>query len=94
MDFEDTPEEADFRAEVRAWLAKTAPAFSGGVGGLMRSVRSPEELAKAKQWQAQKAEARKKIDDVPGDPINEAAREGAGIHTAVRRAFSMALGLV
>ncbi|HBA44071.1 MAG TPA: acyl-CoA dehydrogenase [Alphaproteobacteria bacterium] len=58
MDFEDTPEEADFRAEVRAWLAKTAPAFSGGVGGLMRSVRSPEELAKAKQWQAQKAEAR------------------------------------
>ena len=57
MDFDDTPDEAAFRAEARAFLdahrprkdrARAAPRY-GDVG--------PAEIAAAKHWQAQKAEA-------------------------------------
>lgn len=52
MDFNDTPEEAAFRAEARAWLEANAPA-PGPAG------RSEAELLKAaKAWQAKKAEAK------------------------------------
>ena len=52
MDFNDTPEEAAFRAEARAWLEANAPA-PGPAG------RSEAELLQAaKAWQAKKAEAR------------------------------------
>src|SRR3954453_1663684 len=52
MDFNDTPEEAAYRAEVRAWLEKNAPkkavADDGEGGGSM---------AASKAWQAKKAAA-------------------------------------
>ncbi|MFN9848200.1 MAG: acyl-CoA dehydrogenase family protein, partial [Alphaproteobacteria bacterium] len=52
MDFNDTPEEAAYRAEVRAWLEANAPksavADDGEGGGSM---------AASKAWQAKKAAA-------------------------------------
>jgi len=57
MDFNDTPEEASFRAEVRDWLGKNAPR-KGDRRGTPRSQRSEAELLQdARAWQAKKAEA-------------------------------------
>ena len=52
MDFKDTPEEAAFRQEVRAWLEANAP--RSGVAGDPEAVF---DLAAAKAWQAKKAAA-------------------------------------
>src|SRR5690606_5114508 len=54
MDFSDTPEEAAYRAKVRAWLAANAPK-----PGELPSGReaSESDLAAAKAWQAKKAAA-------------------------------------
>lgn len=53
MDFHDSPEEAAFRAEARAWLQANAPkyAWHGGPG------YNPESIKIARDWQALKAEA-------------------------------------
>ena len=56
MDFNDTPEEAAWREEVRAWLAANAPGFETGTMQL-GEVRSDSGLAQAKEWQATKFEA-------------------------------------
>ena len=54
MDFSDTPDEANFRAEVRAWLKAN--------GGALQST-APDELyteadiERCRQWQRKKAEA-------------------------------------
>jgi acyl-CoA dehydrogenase len=55
VDFDDTPEEAAFRAEARAWLEEHAPA-KGGPGdfstGFLESTMSDEEFhALVKAWQ-------------------------------------------
>jgi alkylation response protein AidB-like acyl-CoA dehydrogenase len=50
MDFEDSPQEAAYRAEVRAWLQANAPAPVTG-----RSGRHADLMAEAKAWQAKKA---------------------------------------
>ncbi len=56
MDFNDTQEEAAFRAQVRAWLAENAPKYlvksQGGYGEI-----EGENLERAKAWQAAKARA-------------------------------------
>ena len=58
MDFEDTPEEAAFRKQVREWLAANAPRRGEGVGGDELAERTDKAfLAAAKAWQARKAEA-------------------------------------
>jgi alkylation response protein AidB-like acyl-CoA dehydrogenase len=51
MDFNDTPEEAAYRAEVRAWLQANAP--EGGA----RDDEDAAGLKDAKAWQAKKAAA-------------------------------------
>jgi alkylation response protein AidB-like acyl-CoA dehydrogenase len=54
MDFNDTPEEADYRAEARAWLAANAPPRSGpGDSGL----EDPVSMDAARAWQRRKSEA-------------------------------------
>ncbi|MCW3834463.1 acyl-CoA dehydrogenase family protein [Sphingomonas canadensis] len=53
MDFNDTPEEAEYRARVRAWLNANAPAARGVAHGHEDS----ESIAADKAWQARKAEA-------------------------------------
>jgi len=58
MDFKDTPEEAEFRAQVKAWLAKNAPKFAQSGANVRREEDdSPENIKVAKEWQALKAEA-------------------------------------
>ncbi len=56
MDFEDTPQEAAFRAEVRAFLAANAEPKKRGVPARARHVDS-EALARAKRFQAAKHDA-------------------------------------
>ena len=55
MDFKDSPQEAKFREEVRAWLDKNAPEFYVDHRGIGDDTE--EELARAKAWQKRKAEA-------------------------------------
>jgi acyl-CoA dehydrogenase len=58
VDFDDTPEEAAFRAEARAWLEAHAPLRGSGdsAGGALDEPGSPEMVADAKRWQATKAD--------------------------------------
>jgi acyl-CoA dehydrogenase len=53
MDFNDTPEEAAFRAEARTWLAGNAPAFVIADG---ETLSDAEEVARGKAWQKRLAE--------------------------------------
>ena len=55
MDFDDTPEQAEFRAEARAWLAANAPNYTARRG--RSGAATAEDLARAKAWQKCKAEA-------------------------------------
>lgn len=52
MDFNDTPEEAAYRAQVREWLAANAPPRVGGA-----DPEGGDALAAARAWQAKKAAA-------------------------------------
>lgn len=52
MDFDDTPKEAEFRAEARAWLDANAPE-----GVDLGKVDYKRDLAPFKAWQKKKAEA-------------------------------------
>ena len=55
MDFNDSPEEAAYRAEVRAWLEANAPKQSLGVDDLEGGTK--DTMAASKAWQAKKAAA-------------------------------------
>ena len=55
MDFNDTPEQTEFRAEARAWLKANAKPRSGR-RSLNRRIDSEKGLAIAKEWQAKKAD--------------------------------------
>ncbi len=58
MDFNDTPEEAAFRAEARTWLEANAELRSpDDEGPGMGENLSPENVAAAQAWQKKKAEA-------------------------------------
>ena len=54
MDFNDTPEEAAYRAKVRAWLEANAPKRAGPPDDGLDDAGSMDA---AKAWQAKKAEA-------------------------------------
>jgi acyl-CoA dehydrogenase len=54
MNFDDTREEAAFRAECRAWLAAAAPAHEGAGDG---ALGADEVVAAARAWQAAKYDA-------------------------------------
>ena len=58
MDFDDTPEEAEFRAGARTFLDKNAKRREPGAGMVYRAGNEdPEFRKKAKDWQARKADA-------------------------------------
>ena len=57
MDFNDTPEEAAFRAEAVAWLEANAERLAPGEKVEMGEVISDEDVAAAKAWQKKKADA-------------------------------------
>ncbi|MDQ1431031.1 MAG: hypothetical protein QOF40_1633, partial [Actinomycetota bacterium] len=50
MDFEDSPEDAEFRSEVRAWLQDHAKPRSGS-GDWSRSQDHPDYVERCKEWQ-------------------------------------------
>jgi acyl-CoA dehydrogenase len=57
MDFNDTAEEAAFRAEARAWLEKNAEPRSSGERPVVRPADDAGVVRDAKAWQAKKADA-------------------------------------
>lgn len=58
MDFNDTPAEAEFRAEARKWLeANAKPKDPNKTRSRTPSRTEAERLAAARKWQAKKAEA-------------------------------------
>ena len=57
MDFDDTPDEAAFRAEARAFLAARRPRRDRNRIAARYGDVDAAELARAKAWQAEKAEA-------------------------------------
>ena len=59
MDFDDSPQEAAFRAEVRAWLDANATPLAPGQRrkGFRELGEVSEALRLAKEWQAKKADA-------------------------------------
>ncbi len=57
MDFNDTAEEAGFRAEVRAFLTANAERKNGDNAAYRGRFNDAELLARAKAWQAKKAAA-------------------------------------
>jgi alkylation response protein AidB-like acyl-CoA dehydrogenase len=62
MNFDDTPEEAAFRAKVRAWIAGNAPRHlepelrKSAIPGMV-SLKSEDPLVASKAWQKTKAQA-------------------------------------
>lgn len=58
MDFSDSPEEAAFRAKVREWLDVNATLRDGSEKAQDHFMaRDADEVARAREWQARKAEA-------------------------------------
>jgi acyl-CoA dehydrogenase len=57
MDFNDTPEEAAFRQQVRAWLDANATRKSDDKTSIRSRIDDPELLKRAKEWQDKKAAA-------------------------------------
>ncbi len=61
MNFDDTPQEAAFRAEVRAWIDANAPSHlleglrASGFGGL--NLEGADPITLSKDWQKKKADA-------------------------------------
>jgi alkylation response protein AidB-like acyl-CoA dehydrogenase len=61
MDFVDTPEEAEFRAQCRAWLTANAPRRAPSAGSDVTAILDPEfdqteGIDRAKVWQAHAAD--------------------------------------
>jgi alkylation response protein AidB-like acyl-CoA dehydrogenase len=57
MDFNDTPEEAAWRAEFRAWLESHAPQVIGAPPEHDMEIGGGDYLERAKRWQAMKFDA-------------------------------------
>jgi alkylation response protein AidB-like acyl-CoA dehydrogenase len=57
MDFADTPQEAEFRAEARAFLERHAEKLTGANAIVRGRVPDEELLRRAREWQVLKAEA-------------------------------------
>lgn len=57
MDFNDTPEEAAWRQEFRAWLEENAPKVAGAEPERELEIGGGDYLERAKRWQAMKFDA-------------------------------------
>ena len=105
MDFNDTPEEAAFRAEVREWIAANAPSHlaeplsSSTFGGTNTGDEDPLEAAK--RWQKVKADAGWACINWPKDyggrdatPIqNVIWREEEGVYGKLTGSFIIGQGM-
>ena len=105
MDFNDTPEEAGFRADVRRFLEANAKRRSATEtahrGRYIPDANMAESLARAKEWQAKKADAGfaaitwpKKWGGRGGSPIEQVIYNQEEANYAVPRgAFEIGLGM-
>ncbi len=57
MDFEDTKEEAEFRAAVRKWIGANAPREGDDAADVLGERGGREWMKRQRDWQAKKAEA-------------------------------------
>jgi acyl-CoA dehydrogenase len=102
MDFDDTPEEAAFRAEVHAWLAVNASSAHRRRGDEARLGPSQGNLDESRAWQAKKAAkgyARitwpKELGGLGGTAIQQVIynQEEAKFDVPSTYAFSIGLGM-
>jgi len=105
MDFNDTPQEAAFRAEVRRFLDANArsknPTETAHRGRYIPDANIAESLARAKEWQAKKADAGfaaitwpKQFGGRGGSPIEQVIYNQEEAHYAVPRGvFEIGLGM-
>jgi acyl-CoA dehydrogenase len=102
MDFEDSPEEARFRAEARAWLDANAKLKTARDAGDPLGEDDKTSLKAAKAWQAKKAEkgyARitwpKEVGGLGGTPMQQVIfnQEEAKYDVANTGAFAIGLGM-
>jgi acyl-CoA dehydrogenase len=103
MDFEDTKEEAAFRAEVRKWLEANAKNAGGGGDDALAERADKEFLKRAKAWQAKKAEAGyaritwpKEVGGYGGTPIQQvifSQEEGRFDASNLGSPFAIGLGM-
>jgi acyl-CoA dehydrogenase len=103
MDFEDSPEEAKFRAEVRSWLDKNAkPRKAGGAVDMMEENGAASAMAASKAWQKKKAEAGyaritwpKGMGGIGGTPMQSIifGQEEAKYDVATGGPFAIGLGM-
>ena len=102
MDFNDTPEEAAFRKEVRAFLEANAKRRTGSEPSERGRSRDIAALGAAKAWQAKKAEAGfaaitwpKAVGGRGGTPIQELIwRQEEGRFDVPTGVFNVSLGMV
>jgi acyl-CoA dehydrogenase len=102
MDFDDTPEEAAFRAEVHAWLAANASSAHRERGDEARLGPAQGNLDESRAWQAKKAAkgyARitwpRDLDGLGGTAIQQVIynQEEAKFDVPSTYAFSIGLGM-
>jgi len=103
MDFEDSPEEAKFRAEVRAWLdANAKPRTKRDAGDMMEENGAASMMAASKAWQKKKAEAGyaritwpKGMGGIGGTPMQSIifGQEEAKYDVATGGPFAIGLGM-
>ncbi|MBN9557346.1 MAG: acyl-CoA dehydrogenase family protein [Alphaproteobacteria bacterium] len=103
MDFEDTKEEAAFRAEVRKWLDANAKNAGGGGDDALAERADKEFLKRAKAWQARKADAGyaritwpKEVGGYGGTPIQQvifSQEEGRFDAANLGSPFAIGLGM-
>ena len=73
MDFNDTPEQAEFRTTVRTWLDANAELKTPGKRSLNRRIVSEKGLEIAREWQIKKADAGYACMGFPADYGGQAA---------------------
>jgi alkylation response protein AidB-like acyl-CoA dehydrogenase len=66
VDFNDSPEEAAWRGEFRAWLDENAPKVAGATADLMGEGGGADYLDRARMWQRMKFEAG--LTKIPWEP--------------------------
>jgi acyl-CoA dehydrogenase len=100
MDFNDSPQQAAFRTQVRAWLTAHAKLARAADRAALETLPDTEALARARAWQATKAAAGYAAITWPveygglgGTPIERVIYEQEETHYAVPRHGFFGIGL-
>ena len=102
MDFDDSPDEAAFRAECRAWLGANAKLKSSSAALFRPDATAADRVAEARAWQARKSVAGygaitwpKALGGRGGTPVQELIwRQEEGRYDVPTGVFNVSLGMV